>query len=352
MANSRSLARRAYLSPIVRGGSGDPSISVTGETDFGITPIDEPVDELQTVSNEEGTAALIIIAINLPSGFSHDAILPWIIPAGDSDTFTITATALTWDYFSGNVEIISNAPTYSYAIEGYAVLAGPDPFRDRHGGYGHAKPDAITSDGDGEIVTAWASGAESMTPSGGDGFAPLYWQSIAEANGRGCVESDGSKNLSVLNPQLSLNADFTWALVVRTDHAGGGTFASEGKTDAPQPVIRINTTGNDAVARLRNDANTNFSALGTKDINDELPHLLVVVKEGNLLSFFIDDLTTPQATTDISALGALTTNRYTLFALGRAAILEPINAQIFLDRQWAGNQLAYCAPIKPHYGIA
>lgn len=353
MGRTRSLARRFYKRLFNSGVPASASISVTGDTDFGTTPIGTTVGKLQTVSNEAGTADLVVTSISVPSGFTHDAVLPWTIEAGTAETFTITATALTFDRFAGNVSIESNASPspYAYAIEAKTRLAGTT-LRYRHGGYGNAKPSEIAGDGDGQAVTGWTSGANTMTPTGGGPASPTYRQSVAAANNRGCVEYDGGDNLQINTALLHSESDWTWVMVVRTNHSTGGTIASEGNSASNAPMIRIDTTGNDAIGNMRDGASVNVQAIGTTDINNNAPHIIVVTKIGTTLSIYVDNLVTPQATASTAAQGALVTNRYTHAGLGRAAITEPWDGQIYLDVAWAGNHLADCIPAKAHYGIA
>lgn len=91
---------------------GAPAISVSPSSwDYGDTPVGTPTDkEFLVIGN------VTITAINLPAGFSHDAILPWVVIAGVDDTFNVTADADDDGAFSGDMEIISNGNPSSTLI--------------------------------------------------------------------------------------------------------------------------------------------------------------------------------------------------------------------------------------------
>lgn len=108
MASTRSRGHRRILS------GGAPQLSVTGNTDFGVTPNGMPVSEIFTANNP-GSADLTITAINLPSGFSLiNTSLPLVIAAGDSETFEVQADADTLGSFSGDVSIVNDSETNPY----------------------------------------------------------------------------------------------------------------------------------------------------------------------------------------------------------------------------------------------
>jgi hypothetical protein len=224
-----------------------------------------------------------------------------------------------------------------------------------YGGNGVTKPAGITASGDGGAVSSWQDMDSLVTAVQATGSAqPTYRLSVAAANNRGCVEGDGGDNLQASVGILSLQSSWTHACVVRTSHASGGTIVSEGRSSSNSPFIRFDTSGNEVVSGMRDNASTNASATGTTDINNNAPHLIVSTLIGTTLYVYVDNLTVAQATTSIAALGALTTDRLTFFALGRTTIAEQWDGQIFLDATWSGDALADLAAsdIKTHYGIA
>jgi hypothetical protein len=90
------------LLTVLGGGAAAPAISVSPTSwDFGSSPLGTTVVKQFTL-----TFTGTVTAISLPSGFSHDAVLPWVISG--TGNFNITATAAYIGAFSGNVSITSN----------------------------------------------------------------------------------------------------------------------------------------------------------------------------------------------------------------------------------------------------
>jgi len=91
-------------------------ISVTGNTDFGVTGLGGVDDETFTISNT-GYAPLTGVNISVPAGFSLLSAPPAIIGAGVSATFTIRSTAAAAGTFSGDVIIETNElDDYNFGI--------------------------------------------------------------------------------------------------------------------------------------------------------------------------------------------------------------------------------------------
>jgi len=89
---------------------GRPAISVSPSSwDFGATSVGTPVTKEFTIQNT-GTATLTIGDRSYPSGYSESVALSSAsLAPGASATFTVQATAVTGQIFSGNISIASNA---------------------------------------------------------------------------------------------------------------------------------------------------------------------------------------------------------------------------------------------------
>jgi hypothetical protein len=223
-----------------------------------------------------------------------------------------------------------------------------------YGGNGSSKPSGITASGDGGAISSWLDKDSLVTVSQGTGSAqPTYRLSVAGLNNRGAAEFDGGDTLQAAVGVLSLVVgDWTWALVIKTSHAANGTIVSEGRSSSNTPFIRFDTAINDLTFSMRDNASTSANPATTTDINNNAARLLLATKIGTTLSIYIDNMVTPNATASTATLGALTTDRLTFGALGRAALTEFWDGQIALCAAWAGDQLSAGATIKTHYGIA
>lgn len=88
---------------------GAPAISVTGDTNFGSTPVGTPVSEVFTIENTGTRTLVITLPITTPAGFTVTVDPAASIAPGASTTFTVRADAGSVAVFSGNISITSNA---------------------------------------------------------------------------------------------------------------------------------------------------------------------------------------------------------------------------------------------------
>jgi hypothetical protein len=224
-----------------------------------------------------------------------------------------------------------------------------------YGGNGSSKPSGITASGDGGAISSWLDKDSLVTVSQGTGSAqPTYRLSVAGLNNRGAVEFDGGDLLQSNAGILSLQSEWTWAIVIKTSHASGGTIISEGRSSSNTPFIRFDSNANKVNSAKRDNASNSVSNLSTSDINNNAAHILVCTQIGTNLSLYVDNLTVAQDTDSSAALGALTTDRFVMGALARGTPTEFWDGQIALAVAYSGNALADLAAsdVKTHYGIA
>jgi hypothetical protein len=331
------------------------SAGTANGTDFGTTPVGT-TDSLNVTASNTGDANLSITAIGLPTGFTHNAVLPLTITPGNNSVITITSTAAAFDRWAGNVTFTNNSAvsSFSFGIESKSLPAGTY-LETVHFGYGNGEPTGLVGNGDGEVVESYTT-AEAIVYSPPTVAAkPKWFQSVSGMNNRGAVEFAGDDFLQAVAAVLgSQVGDWTWAIVIRTNVTGAVTIVSEGNNPTNAPHIRMRQATADATAQIRDGASVSANAPGTKDINDGLPHLLVMRKDSaaNMIYFYIDNLVTPQASASTATLGTVTLNRSVLGALARATVSEHFTGQMGLSLKFAGNNLANCGTIKPHYAIA
>jgi len=81
---------------------GDTVPSAIDGTDFGTTAAGIPVSHTYTVWNK-GTAPLTVGTVNVPSGYTLTSALGTLIPAGESDTFTVRLDATSAGTYAGDI---------------------------------------------------------------------------------------------------------------------------------------------------------------------------------------------------------------------------------------------------------
>jgi hypothetical protein len=336
--------------------NGSVSATLNG-TDFGITPVGTP-DTLAVTAANSGDAALVISAINLPSGFTHDAVLPLTINPSNNSVITISSTAASFERWAGTVTFTNNSavPAFTFDIVSRGRPAG-NVIESVHAGYGPDTPSGLSLNVFDEINSFTT--AEAIVYSQVTGSAkPKWWQSIAGLNNRGTIEFAGDDCLLASGAPLGGYAtEWTWAMVLRVGvgFTAAVTLVSEGNNGSSGPFIRIRQATADVTGQIRNTAaSVSANASGTQDINNGNPHLCVLYNNPavNTLYLYIDNLVTPNASASTATLGAIALNISALGALARATPTEACSAQIPCSYKFLGNNVANCASIKTHYAIA
>jgi hypothetical protein len=107
---------------------GDAVPSTTDFTDFGSAPQGAPIVQRTFTLTNTGQGTLTVFDFTLPAGFVIVEPLDDLIPAGQSDTFTVGLVTADPGVFSGDVEIETNAPTaaatFTFAIVGQVTSDG------------------------------------------------------------------------------------------------------------------------------------------------------------------------------------------------------------------------------------
>lgn len=271
-----------------------PDIAVTGNGSFGSTVVGTTDSEIFAV--EATDADIVITAINLPSGFSHNAVLPWTIEAGTSENFTITSLATAFGTFSGNVELTSNDPDenpYTFAISStvtpitanlvswYDASDAATLFEDSAG----TTPAADNAD----VIGRWAdkSGNNYHITQGTTADKPTLRTAVQ--NSKNVVRADGSTDF-LSNTSYPDFGDVYTVYVVAKNTTGGDTTQGllEVSTSAPgsrSGFVLEHTTVAQGVGR---DATVARLATTALDLRDSVFRIHKFVNIGTQLQYTIN----------------------------------------------------------------
>lgn len=242
-----------------------PDIAVTGNGSFGSTPYGTADNEVFAV--QALNADIVITAISVPTGFSHDAVLPWTVEAGTSENFTVTSTATVIGSFSGNVSITSNDPDenpFTFAVSSTVTppTTNLDLWLDANDlatlwqDSGRTTPAASNAD----VIGAWddkSSNARHLTQ-GTTGNKPTLRTSVINSKNVIRFVTDDYLSRAIANG-LAANGDFSLYVAWKSSSTTDGVLYGEGSTVSltPQFLSRIN---NSSAGRLdnqmRDDAST------------------------------------------------------------------------------------------------
>lgn len=315
MARSRTLARRAFMLPIVGGGGGAPVISVTGDTNFGSTPVGTPVSEIFTIENTGNVDLELALPVTVGAGFTvtSQPASTSLAPAATT-TFTVQASASSVATFNTNISITNNSSENPKLVAIMAVVT---------------LPSGVVANYDSDTPTSlWEDSARTIQAS--DNADVIGSEDDISGNGRHITQATTinkpTLRTAILNSKPIVRFDGTDDFLANTSFPDFGdaytVFAVaryDSAADANQGIMEVsNGTVNTGfllffqTATLRSawrcrDIASNIDVLSSADIRDNIWRIHEGSNSGSLIQYLLNGVS--QGTAAYTAPNLNTLNR-------------------------------------------
>lgn len=292
-------------------GDGSPAISVTGDVNFGDTPIGTPVSEVFTIENT-GTANL---ELSLPvtiigAGFTVTA-QPAItsLEPGQSTTFTIRADAEDIRAYSADISIVNNSTVTPYTlaisatITAFTGFAWFDPEQDVY-----TDSAMTTPANDGDLVGGWQNQDGSGFDWTGSGASRPNYRANGFGAGKPAFEYAGTQRMdgnALAAKFAGTDNSYSIAIVVKSDVVASiYTFLGIGSAGNAQIDNRVFGSTRYEFIRRDDGVNTRQVNAGTPNTNK---NVVTINYTGTALTVRVNGVVIANGVSQDNGVATLTT---------------------------------------------